>query len=70
MLAQLETGPLQYPGIIVTSTTEEESQVLDNLWKKYGRPVLLRKLLDGNTELVIAPTPDPEEEEEDVPDKD
>ena len=61
MKVTLETEALTNRGIILESENPEEKQVLRNLWEQKGRPVCLAKkghFLEGNLELVIAPTPE------------
>lgn len=58
MRATLEETSVEYRGVILTSETDEERQILRNIWTGKGRPASIGKLHDGNIELVVAPTPD------------
>ena len=51
-----ETGP-PYRGVILTSETEEDREIVRDIWCGRWRPASLGKLPDGNLEVVIAPTP-------------
>ncbi len=57
MKAELEPKEMQRRGVSLVSETEEEKQVLTDLWNNKGRPALWSKLQGGNVQLVIAPTP-------------
>jgi len=67
MKAILESAALKNRGVFLTSETEEEKQVLENIWIQNGRPVEMARLGDGQFEITIAPTADieghPEKEE-------
>lgn len=56
--AELEPEEMKYRGIFLTSETEEEKQVLENIWSQKGRPAMLGRLRDGQVQLVLAPTPE------------
>lgn len=58
MRAILEEASVQYRGVVLTSETDEERQILRNIWTGKGRPASVGKLDDGNIELVVAPTPE------------
>ena len=62
MKARLEETSVQYRGVVLESETEEEKGVLWDIWNSSGRPVAVGRL-DGSVELVVAPTPEKEEEE-------
>ena len=53
---------MQYRGVSLISETEEEKQVLTNLWNQKGGPAMLARYGDGNVQLIIAPSPDKEGE--------
>lgn len=57
MKARLEDKTIQHRGIIVTSETEEEREVLLNLWVNKGRPAMFSRD-PGLVEIIIAPTPE------------
>lgn len=63
MKAELEPEEMQYRGISVISETEEEKQVLENIWSQKGRPAMLGRMHDGSVQLVVAPTPEGKEKE-------
>ncbi len=58
MKAKLEETSVQHRGVVLTSETDEEREILRNIWAHKGRPVSVGKLDDGNIELVVAPTPE------------
>lgn len=58
MRAELEVKEIQYRGVSLTSETEEEKQVLNNIWNQKGQPAAWARLSNGQIQLVIAPTPD------------
>jgi len=62
MKAELEPKEMQYRGVSLISETEEEKQVLTNLWNQKGGPAMLARYGDGNVQLIIAPSPDKEGE--------
>jgi len=55
MKAILEPAMLKNRGVSLTSETEEEKQVLENIWNQNGRPVMLTRLGDGQVEICLAP---------------
>lgn len=62
MKAELEVKEMPHRGVSLISETEEEKQVLTNLWNQKGGPAMLGRMGDGNVQLVIAPSPDKEGE--------
>ena len=56
MKVRLEPEGVQYRGISVVSETEEEKQILENIWIQKGRPVMFNRMTDGQVQLVMAPT--------------
>ena len=64
MKAELEISSLTHRGISVISETEEEKQVLENIWNQNGRPAMLGRMQDGQIQLVVAPTVEENEKEE------
>ena len=65
MKAELESEELKNRGISLMSETDEEKQVLENIWNQNGRPVGMARLGDGQFEITIAPDAEdcPEDEE-------
>ena len=61
MKAELEVKEITLRGVLLTSETEEEKQVLMNLWLDKGRPAMLARLGDGNVQFGIAPSPTEED---------
>ena len=61
MKASLEDTSIQHRGVILTSETDEEREVLRDIWCSKGRPASLGKLDNGSIELVVAPTSDDQE---------
>ena len=59
MKAILEETSIRHRGVILTSETDEEREILRNIWINKGRPASYGKLEGGNIEIVIAPTPEP-----------
>ncbi len=57
MKAELEPKEMTYRGVSLISETEEEKQVLTNLWTQKGGPAMFGQR-DGNVLIVIAPSPD------------
>ena len=56
MKAKLETIPVKGRGVEIESETEEEKQVLENIWNTHGGLAVLTRMKDGNVQLVVAPT--------------
>lgn len=48
MKAKLETIPVKGRGVEIESETEEETQVLKNIWNTHGGPVMLTRKEDSN----------------------
>ena len=59
MKAELETKELQNRGVSLISETEEEAQMLTDLWNNKARPAAWGRLPDGNNKLDIAPISQP-----------
>lgn len=62
MKAELETKEILYRGVSLISETEEEKQVLTNLWNQKAGPAMLARAEGGQVQLIIAPSPDKEGE--------
>ena len=61
MKAELESKDIKpNRGVSLISETEEEKQMLVNLWNQKARPVMLLQIMGDEAQLVIAPTPEPE----------
>lgn len=58
MKAELEVKEIRYRGVSLISETEEEKQVLIDIWNQQGRPAMLGRMSDGQVQLVLAPTPE------------
>ncbi len=58
MEAKLESKEFEYRGVSLISQTEEEKQILTNIWIDKGRPVAFFRLKNGQVKLCIAPTLD------------
>jgi len=56
MKAKLEDIPVKARGVEIESETEEEKQVLENIFNTHGRPAVLSRKDDGNVQLVVAPS--------------
>ena len=56
MKARLETIPVKGRGIEIETETEEEKQVLEQMWNNHGGLAMLTRTPDGNIQLVVAPT--------------
>ena len=56
MKAKLETIPVKGRGVEIESETEEEKQVLENIWNNHGGLAVLARIEDGMVQLVVAPT--------------
>jgi len=54
--AGLSQGWLLGRGVEIESETEEEKQVLEQVWNTHGRLAMLTRKDDGMVQLVIAPT--------------
>lgn len=61
MKAKLEPKEMQYRGVSLISETEEEKQVLANLWNQKGGPAMLGQMRDGQVLLIVAPSPESSE---------
>lgn len=59
--ARLESSEIHLRGIIVTGETEEEKQVLANIWCQGGRPAAFERTT-GSVALTVAPTPEQDKE--------
>ena len=57
MKAELESKEIKHRGILLISETEEESQVLTDLWIQKGRPAGFERKID-HVEIIIAPSPE------------
>ena len=64
MKAKLENIPVQNSGIEIESETEEEKQVLENIWNTHGGLAVLSREEDGTIQLVVAPSLDEEAKHE------
>ncbi|MDP2727033.1 MAG: hypothetical protein Q8P59_05780 [Dehalococcoidia bacterium] len=60
MKAELESKEIQSRGVSLTSETEEEKQVLTNLWNQNVRLAMFSSEKDGNVEIIIATGPERE----------
>lgn len=58
MKAELEPKEIQYQGVSIISETEEEKQILLNLWNQKARPAILGRLSNGQVEIIFVPTPE------------
>ena len=56
MKAKLETIPVKRRGVEIESETEEERQMLDNIWNTHGGLVSWARTENGNILLVVAPS--------------
>ena len=56
MKAKLEDIPVKARGVEIESETEEEKQMLENIWNTHGGLVVLSRKEDGNVQLVVAPS--------------
>ena len=63
MKAKLEDIPVKARGVEIESETEEEKQMLTNIWNTHGGLVVLSRKEDGNVQLVVAPSLEDEEKE-------
>lgn len=57
MKARLEAIPVKGKGVEIESETEEEKQVLAQIWNTRGRLAMLTRKDDGMVQLVVAPDP-------------
>jgi|GEM_PF-4334935 len=64
MKASLEVTSIRHRGVILTSETDEERKILRDIWIGKGRPASYANLEDGNIEIAIAPTAEPEGEDQ------
>ena len=55
MKAELESKEINNRGVILTSETEEEKQMLTKLWNQKAAPAMLTRSDDGQMEIIIAP---------------
>lgn len=55
MKVELEPEEIGNRGFFVISETEEEKEVLDNIWKNRGSVVMLGRMSDGQLQLAVAP---------------
>jgi len=59
----VETIPVKGRGVEIESETEEEKQVLENIWNTHGGLAVLTRKDDGSIQLVVAPTVEENEKE-------
>ena len=59
MKAKLETIPTKGRGVEIESESEEEKQLLLNIWNTHGGLAGLDRKDDGQVILVVAPTVEP-----------
>ncbi|MBA7677960.1 hypothetical protein ES703_86227 [subsurface metagenome] len=64
MKARIEDIPVKGRGVEIESETEEEKQVIEQIWNTHGGLAMLTRKDDGNVELVVAPTVEDDEKEE------
>ncbi len=64
MKAKLETIPVKGRGVEIESETEEEKQILEQIWNTHGGLAMLTREDDGMVQLVVAPTVEENEKEE------
>jgi len=57
--AKVETIPVEGRGVEIESETEEEKQILENIWNTHGGLAMLTRQDDGQIALVVAPTVEP-----------
>jgi len=57
---KVETIPVQGRGVEIESETEEEKQILLNIWNTHGGLASMARTPDGNIQLVVAPMVDKE----------
>lgn len=55
MKAKVETIPVQARGVEIESETEEEKQILENIWNTHGGLASLERTPEGNVKLVVVP---------------
>lgn len=60
MRAELENRELEGRGVIITSETPEEAEVLKKIWTRHGSPVAFGRLPQGVVLLTVAPALDEE----------
>lgn len=56
MKARPEDKRIRLRGVIITAETDEEKEILFNIWHDHGAPVAFGRLEDGNFELTVSPT--------------
>jgi hypothetical protein len=56
MKVELETIPVEHPGVILESETPEEAQRLNDIWNGHGGLAEWSKMPSENIRLVIAPS--------------
>jgi len=56
MKAKLEDVPVEARGVELESETDEEKQVLENIWNTHGGLAVLTRTEDGNVQLIVAPS--------------
>lgn len=56
MKAKLEIIPVKGRGVEIESETEEEKQVLEQIWNTHGGLAMLTREDSGMVRLVVAPT--------------
>ena len=59
MKAKVETIPTKGRGVEIESETEEEKQLLEDIWNTHGGLAVLTRKDDGQVTLVVAPTVEP-----------
>ena len=55
MKAKIENIPVQARGVEIESETEEEKQLLKNIWNTHGGLASMARTENGNIQLVVAP---------------
>ena len=55
MKTKVETIPVQARGVEIESETEEEKQILENIWNTHGGLASMARTENGNIQLVVAP---------------
>lgn len=56
MKAKLETIPVKARGVEIESETDDERQILEDIWNTHGGLASMTRTNDGNIQLVVAPT--------------
>lgn len=63
MKARIEDIPVKGRGVEIESETEEEKQVIEQIWNTHGGLAVLTRKDDGNVQLVVAPPVEENEKE-------